>query len=171
MSNLEERLNIVEAQLSIQQTITRYCRALDWLDEDLLRRCYTADAYVDYGFYAGNVEGFIPVVMEIERQALHRWHFLSNIASEIHGDHAEVECYGMATSTYDGKALNIFAGRYLMRCEQSPSGWLMSHNQYVLDYNFTAQVTDLGDAMGQLQSGVGLAHDHRLYRKLDRPSS
>ncbi len=171
MPNLEERLNIVEAQLGIQQTITRYCRALDWLDEDLLRRCYTANAYVDYGFYAGDVEGFFPVVMEIERQALHRWHLLSNIASEIQGDQAEVECYGIATSTHDGQSLNIFAGRYLIRCVKTPEGWLMARNQYVLDYNFTAQVTDLGDAMGQLQSGVGLASNHPLYRKLDRTSS
>lgn len=45
--------------------------------------------------------------MEIERQSLHRWHLLSNIASEIQGDQAEVECYGIATTTHDSQLLNI----------------------------------------------------------------
>lgn len=58
-----------------------------------------------------------------------------------------------------------------MRCFKSPDGWLMSHNQYVLDCSFTAQAADLGNAMGQLQSGVGLASNHPLFRKMDRRSS
>ena len=45
MSDIEKRLEHVEAQLSINQTITRYCRSLDWLDEELLRTCYTAVSY------------------------------------------------------------------------------------------------------------------------------
>ena len=45
MSDVEKRLNNVEAHIGINQTITRYCRALDWLDESLLRTCYTEDAY------------------------------------------------------------------------------------------------------------------------------
>lgn len=166
MKSVEERLAIVEAHLSIQQTVVRYCRALDWLDEDLLRGCYTEDAHVDYGFYVGPVEGFFPVVMEIERNALHRWHLLSNVAIDVSGDQAEVECYGMATSTHDGKTLDIFAGRYLIKCARTQSGWLMSHNTYILDYNFKSDVSDLGDAMGQLHSGVGMDLNHPLYRML-----
>ena len=74
MSDIEKRLNNIEAHLSINQTITRYCRSLDWLDEELLRTCYTQDAYIDYGFYKGDVQGFYPVVMEVERQSMHRYH-------------------------------------------------------------------------------------------------
>ena len=76
MSNIEERLQKLEANVSINQTITRYCRALDWLDEDLLKTCYTDDAYIDYGFYKGDVKGFYPVVMEVEKQSMHRYLFL-----------------------------------------------------------------------------------------------
>ena len=49
MSDIEKRLNNIEAHIGINQTITRDCRALDWLDESLLRTCYTVDAYIDYG--------------------------------------------------------------------------------------------------------------------------
>ena len=33
-------------------------------------------------------------------------------------------------------------------------------------HNFTAEVNDLGDAMEQLQSGVGLDMNDKLFRKL-----
>ena len=163
MSDIEKRLNNIEAHLSINQTITRYCRSLDWLDEELLRTCYTQDAYIDYGFYKGDVQGFYPVVMEVERQSIHRYHFLSNVAIEIDGENAEVECYGIATSTHDGKNLNFFGGRYHNKTNQD---WLMSRSEYILDYNFTSEVSDLGDAMDQLQSGVGLNLEDKLYRRL-----
>ena len=166
MSDIEKRLNNIEAHLPINQTITRYCRSLVWLDEELLRTCYTQDAYIDYGFYKGDVQGFYPVVMEVERQSIHRYHFLSNVAIEIDGENAEVECYGIATSTHDGKNLNFFGGRYHNSFKKTNQDWLMSRSEYILDYNFTSEVSDLGDAMDQLQSGVGLNLEDKLYRRL-----
>ena len=166
MRDIEARLHTVEAHLAIQQTTTRYCRALDWLDESLLRTCYTKDAAIDYGFYEGNVDGFYPVVMEIERATLHRTHFLSNTAIEVQGDVAEVESYGVATSTFDNKTLNIFGGRYLNRFQKMGQEWLISKSQYVLDYNFSTDMPSLGDAMGSLQSGTGLNTAHPLFRPL-----
>ena len=52
MSNIEERLEKIEAIQSINDCLTRYCRALDWMDEDLLRSCFIEDGFIDYGFYA-----------------------------------------------------------------------------------------------------------------------
>ena len=166
MSNIEEPIQKLEATLSINQTITRYCRALDWLDEDLLKTCYTDDAYIDYGFYKGDVKGFYPVVMEVEKQSMHRYHFLSNVAIKLDGNTAEVECYGIATSTHDGKNLNFFGGRYHNSFEKVENDWLMSRSEYILDYNFSSEFSDLGDAMDQLQSGIGLDMSNALFRKL-----
>ena len=166
MSNIEERLQKLEANVSINQTITRYCRALDWLDEDLLKTCYTDDAYIDYGFYKGDVEGFYPVVMEVEKQSMHRYHFLSNVAIKLDGNTAEVECYGIATSTHDGKNLNFFGGRYHNSFKKVENDWLMSRSEYILDYNFSSEFSNLGDAMDQLQSGIGLDMSNALFRKL-----
>ena len=171
MSDIEKRLNNIEAHLSINQTITRYCRSLDWLDEELLRTCYTQDAYIDYGFYKGDVQGFYPVVMEVERQSMHRYHFLSNVAIEVDEENAEVECYGIATSTHDGKNLNFFGGRYHNSFKKTNQDWLMSRSEYILDYNFTSEISDLGDAMDQLQSGVGLNLEDKLYRRLYNKNS
>ena len=166
MNDVETRLSKVEAQLGIQQTTTRYCRALDWLDAELLKTCYTPKAAIDYGFYKGPAEGFFPVVMEIERAALHRSHLLSNIAIDLDGESAEVECYGIATSTLDGKTLNVFGGRYHNSFQQAAEDWRMSRSQYILDYHFETPFSDLGGAMDALQSGAGLTHEHPLYRRL-----
>ena len=166
LRNIDSRLSAVEADLAINQTITRYCRALDWLDESLLRTCYTSDAFINYGFYKGPVEGFYPVVMEIERATLHRSHFLSNVAIELDGDKAEVECYGIASSTLDGETLNVFGGRYLNQFAHVNAEWRMSRSEYVLDHHFVAPMPPLGDAMGELQLGTGLDSNHPLFRTL-----
>ena len=166
MGDIESRLRAVEAELAINQTITRYCRALDWLDESLLRTCYTADAFINYGFYKGPVEGFYPVVMEIERATRHRSHFLSNVAIQLDGDKAEVECYGIASSTLDGEMLNVFGGRYLNEFARVSTEWRMCRSEYVLDHHFSTPIPPLGDAMGELQLGTGLDSMHPLFRKL-----
>ena len=166
MHRTEGRLEKLEATLAIQQTITRYCRALDWLDEELLRTCYSTNADIDYGFYTGPAEGFFPVVMEIERAALHRSHLLSNIAIDLDGESAEVECYGIATSTLDGKTLNVFGGRYHNSFQKVAEVWRISRSQYILDYHFETPFSDLGGAMDALQSGIGLTQEHPLYRRL-----
>jgi len=160
------RLQAVEDQLSINQTIARYCRALDWLDESLLRTCYTNDADIDYGFYKGDVSGFYPVVMQIERATLHRSHFLSNVAIQLRDDFAEVECYGIATSTFDNAVLNVFGGRYLNRFQRVDGDWLICKSNYILDYCYVTDMPPLGEEMEQLQTGIGLDFSHPLYRAL-----
>ena len=103
-----------------------------------------------------------------EHLSRHRYHFLSNVAIDLNQDEAEVECYGIATSTHDGKILNFFGERYHNSFKKIEQDWLMSRSEYILDYNFTSEVSDLGDAMDQLQSGVGLDMNNKLYRKLHK---
>ena len=66
------------------------------------------------------------------------------------------------------KILNFFGGRYHNSFKKIEQDWLMSRSEYILDYNFTSEVSDLGDAMDQLQSGVGLDMNDKLYRKLHK---
>ena len=75
---------------------------------------------------------FILLVMEVERQSMHRYHFLSNVAIKLNQDGAEVECYGIATSTHDGKTLNFFGGRYHNSFNKTNQDWLMSRSDTFL---------------------------------------
>ena len=107
--DIESRLSAVAVELAISQTIMRYWRALDRLGESLRRICY-ANAVFNYGFYKGRVEGFYPLMMQIERATLHRSHILSNVATRLDSDRAEVGRYGAAYSTLDGETLIVFGG-------------------------------------------------------------
>ena len=103
--------------------------------------------------------------MEIERATRHRSHFLSNVAIQLDGDKAEVECYGIASSTLDGDMLNVFGGRYLNEFARVGTEWRMCRSEYVLDHHFSAPMPSLGDAMGG-ELGTGLDSTHPLFRKL-----
>ena len=48
MSELEKRIENIEAINDINQCLTRYCRALDWSDEDLLKTCFLDNGHIDY---------------------------------------------------------------------------------------------------------------------------
>ena len=50
MENLEEKVNRLDAFQEINDCLTRYCRAMDWVDEDLLKTCFLESGYIDMDF-------------------------------------------------------------------------------------------------------------------------
>ena len=62
-------------------------------------------------------------MMEIERATLRKGHFLSNVAIELDGDTAEVECHGVASSTLESETLTVFGGRYLIQFAHVNAEW------------------------------------------------
>ena len=171
MSNIEERLEKIEAIQSINDCLTRYCRALDWMDEDLLRSCFIEDGFIDYGFYAGDAKGFIPAVMEVEKGG-HSWHLSSNVAIEINGDKAEVESYGLTSGGEITEAgiqdVNVYCGRYHDEFSKTPEGWKVSRRLYILDDNFSVKSEGIRGDLGGLFLGFNLRADNEKYRKLDK---
>ena len=169
MSSIEERLEKVEAIQSINDCLTRYCRALDWMDKDLLRSCFTDDSFIDYGFYAGDAKGFIPAVMEVEQDG-HSWHLISNVAIEIKGDKAEVESYGLTSGgeIVDGciQDVNAYCGRYHDEFKKTPRGWKISRRLYILDNNFAIKSEGIRGDLGCLFLGTNLRTNSEKYRKL-----
>jgi hypothetical protein len=160
MSSVEERLDKVEAIQSINDCLTRYCRALDWMDEDLLRSCFIEDGYIDYGFYA---------VMAVEKDG-HSWHLISNVAIEINGDKAEVESYGLTSGgeVIDGgiQDVNVYCGRYHDEFQKTSEGWKVSRRLYILDNNFSMKSEGIRGDLGGLFLGANLRTDNEKYRKL-----
>jgi hypothetical protein len=161
-------LELLDKQACIE-TLTRYCRALDWLDGEELNRVFAADADIDYGFYRGQREGFIKAVMEIEHSFTRRWHFVANAIVQVTGDTAESECYGLAAaaSVKDGRTTtNVFGGRYLDRLARRNGQWLITWRQYVLDWQQTFEADAASEALPGLLWSNGFNPQHALYRKL-----
>lgn len=169
MSSETVELRMLLDKQACNETITRYCRALDWLDEEALKAVFTPDADIDYGFFKGRGDAFIPVVMEVERSFIRRWHFLANAIIQVNGDTAEGECYGLAAgvSQREGRTVtDLFGGRYLDRFVRRAGNWMISRRVYSLDWHRSFDADANVEALPGLVWSNGLNPGHPLYRKL-----
>ena len=137
MSVETTELRILLDKQACSETLARYCRALDWLDAEALKTVFTADADLDYGFFQGRRDAFIPVVMDIERRFLRRWHLIANAIIQVTGDTAEGESYGLAAAVAEREGrmvTDVFGGRYLDRFVGRAGQWQITKRVYVLDW-------------------------------------
>ena len=169
MENIEERLKKLEAVQEINDCLTRYCRALDWGDEDLLKSCFLENGHIDYGFYVGDAKGFIPVVIEVEKNS-HTWHNISNVAIELKNNKAEVESYGFTAGgeviDKQIKDITIYLGRYHDEFTNTDKGWKISRRLYIMDATFPVTSGEVMESIKGLALGVALRADSDKYRKL-----
>ena len=169
MSTEAAELRILPDKQACGETLTRYCRALDWLDEDALKTVFTPEADIDYGFFKGPGYAFISVVMDIERRFLRRWHLIANAIIQVHGDTAEGESYGLAAavSEREGRMItDIFGGRYLDRFVRRAGQWQIAKRMYSLDWQRSFETDSVAEAMPGLVWSNGLSPTHPLYQKL-----
>ena len=149
----------------------RYGRGLDWLDEAALKQCFHPDAQVDYGFFVGNAHAWCAMVMPIEAQSLHRFHYVFNILIEVEGDKAEAESNSLAGGrSPDGKggfSQSFFGSRYLDKLEKRDGIWKISDRKTLLE--FAQQMPSSGGPDGGLKGlelVEGLSPAHALYRPM-----
>ena len=134
---MDPKIQALLDKQAITEVQARYCRTLDWLDEAGLASVFWPDADIDYGFFVGSGEDFIPFVMQVEQRSERRWHNLTNLSIRLKGNDAEVECYGIAqsTSSRDGKKTDqMFGGRYLDAFEKRDDEWRISKRKFILDW-------------------------------------
>lgn len=157
---------------AIAEVIARYSRTLDWLDDAGQVSCYWPDAAIDYGFFVGTAQDFVPVVMQIERASQRRWHLLGGLQIKLHsGSAASAESYGMATGVREAEGIwtgNMFGGRYLDEFEQRAGEWRISKRQYIMDWSMPLGVQNDGtpDPAFPLPILQIVAPGHPLYRPM-----
>ena len=127
----------VEQLLSRQKVydvLTRYCRALDRCDIDLMRSVYWEDGYDDHGVFAGNAAEFAEfIISEIQNWFDVTMHAIMNVHMEIDGDVACTESYLFAYHKVRGdkaKVEEIFGSRYLQQFDWSRVQGLPHHFYY-----------------------------------------
>jgi len=142
---MDPKLQELLDKQAIGEVIQRYCRTLDWLDAEGQASCYWPDAHIEYGFFTGRAEDFLPVVMETESSLARRWHMLSQPLIRFHSaDFASSECYGVfggGRLQEDGSiAGDLIGGRYLDEWEkrlvsgQDEPEWRISARTYIVDW-------------------------------------
>ena len=166
---MEEQLQQLLDKQEISEVLQRYCRTMDWLDEPGQASCYWPDAEVDFGFFKGGVDAFVPMVMEHEQKAVKRWHLVTGAMIKLDGNSAQVESYGITTgSGGEDASSRMYGGRYLDEFEKRNGEWRISRRMYILDWSKTfsdeSRVAKLEG--GLLNTPDIAAPEHELYRRM-----
>jgi hypothetical protein len=125
---------------ALYELVTRYCRAIDRCDEELLRSCYHPEAIDEHGNFNGNVEGFIEYfradggALDPTRRPGPMQHCLTNTRFEIDGDSAHGETYFESREVRDG-SVRRGMGRYIDRYERRNGDWRIAHRRVILEHH------------------------------------
>lgn len=165
---MDEQLQQLLDKQAIGEVLQRCCRTMDWLDEPGQASCYWPDADVDFGFFTGRADAFVPMVMAHERGAIKRWHLQTDALIKLEGDKAQAESYGITTGTSGGDKRRMYGGRYLDEFEKRSGEWRISKRLYILDW--TQDYTDISSTTklegGSMHTPDINAPEHELYRRM-----
>jgi len=174
---VNEQLQQLLDKQAIDEVLQRCSRTLDWLDEAGQASCYWPDAEIDFGFFQGRADAYVPMVMEHQRGAAKRWHISTSVMIKLDGDkpgdktgkQAQAESYGITVGagTADGPR-RMYGGRYLDELSKRGPEWRISKRVYILDWSKTFE-DDSAEA--RLEGAALYAPDitepeHELYRRM-----
>lgn len=193
----EEEVVELIARQKCYDVLTRYCRALDRADADLMRSVYWEDGMDDHGVFKGNAHEFADfIIREIQNWFEVTTHSISNVHMEYYGDVMCTESYLTAYHKVKGEKdkieavqgseyyakLNLaevkdthhvffYGGRYIDRLEKRNGEWRIALRRVVMDWNeHWPGLTILDDGMCKDLSLRG-CHGHEDPVFLNKPGS
>jgi len=128
----------LQAEAEIRRVIARYCRAVDRMDEELLRSCYHDDAHDEHGSFSGTVDQYVAWVWRLLGRYEMTMHLVANQLVELEtARSARVETYG--TAVHRGASgeprLNLVTGfRFVDRFERR-SEWRILRRVAVTEWS------------------------------------
>jgi hypothetical protein len=155
------RLRVCCDRQEIEQKIRLYCRAIDRMDEALLRSLYHADGVDLHGSFEGNAHEFAHFILgEIRRLTSYGFHSVTQSIIDVEGDVAAAESIYIAyhripggwesvsrwfgesyaqaarmAGTLDAEHENSCGGRYLDRFERREGEWKIARRQITNEWN------------------------------------
>lgn len=142
MAEVDEPLASLLAERAIRQVVMRYCRAIDRMDEELLRSCYHPDATEDHGGYVGDLDGYVAWVWPLLHRYTMTMHVVANTLVDFSADvsAARVETYGVAyhRDERDPESRRNFTSgfRYLDRFEhRDGAGWRIAARVVAVEWS------------------------------------
>jgi hypothetical protein len=141
-SSLDRSLAGLLAKDAIGEVLTRYARAVDTADLDLIRSVYWPEATDDHGNFNGNAMEFAAFAVDVLKGFRTTMHFMTNVSIAFPADsQADVQCYFYAYHEHVGEAdggplmVTIVGGRYLDRFEQRNGEWRILTRVVTMDWN------------------------------------
>ena len=162
---------------AIRESMYRYCRGIDRLDEAALRGAYWPDATDDHGAYKGSAAGFIDMALEKLKHGGRMVHQVHNVLIEQFGSVAAVESYFTAwqeEKDATGAPLEtVLCGRYVDRFEKRNGEWRVAARTVVYDWmRQTPMKQSLApEVFGLRQPTGGRQPNDPLYALLDQMRS
>jgi len=147
--DLRRLLDETASRQQIMQVCHRYCRALDRVDEALLRSVFHPDSTHDHNTFQGSSADFCGFAIDLLHQLERTQHHLGNVLVEVRGDVAASEAYfmayhrlaegvsgpGMFEREDISTAQDVFVGgRYIDRFERRDGEWRIAHRTGVHDW-------------------------------------
>lgn len=111
---------------AIREAVVRYCRGVDRLDPDEMRRAYWPEATDDHGTFVGNAYEFVDHCMVSHRRWAWTMHSVFNHLIELDADgvHARGEVQNIThLCRADTGAIDAWYGRYLDHYEKRGDEW------------------------------------------------
>ena len=171
--SLESMVRELYDKQKIREVVTRYCRAVDRMDRDLLMSVYHPDAIDDHGFFVGNREDFWVWVKRYHgnAQSGHQ-HIVTNHNCELDGDTAHCETYYIfAGMDAKDNTLTLGGGRYLDRMEKRDGEWRIAARKCVSEWGGVPAPSKLApEVMAMLRSNGVISRDESD-SSYDRPLS
>ena len=121
---------------AIRDALFLYCRGMDRLDRDLLRKVLADDCHSIYhGMFEGPTDEVIEWSIRANEELLARSHQLTNMLIEVDGDSASSEAYGSITVwTQPPDVTEVwYRNRYLDRWEKRNGQWKIVYREHILD--------------------------------------
>jgi len=129
------------AEAEIGRVTARYCRAIDRMDEALLRSCYHPGATDEHGSFSGGVDEYVTWVWDLLATYRSTMHLIGNQLVELDGPTtARVETYGLAfhAGEVDDVRLNLTTGfRFVDRFDRVSGVWAISRRVAVTEWSRT----------------------------------
>jgi hypothetical protein len=150
---MDQAVRAIIDRAEISEVLTRYCRAIDRLDESMLRRCFHADSLHDHG-YKGPSETFIAYALAVLRGCVTTHHQLGNISIAVRGHDADAESYFTAyhriadpppEAFKDASGMDLtIGGRYIDRLEKRAGEWRIVSRTGIHDWRRYEAPADRG---------------------------
>lgn len=140
IAQINKRLEIIEAKLTISDLLIIGARANDRQDIDGMRACYWPDAITNHGNYNGSSFGFIDYAVPIIKNCLFAAHHISNIQIEIRENRAIAESHYFAHHRKRAGENGLeedafFEGRYIDIFEQRDGIWKILYRRGLSDWS------------------------------------
>ncbi len=161
MSEMETRLERIEAHREISDVVYRFCRAVDRSDLDAIAPLFHDNAVDNHAFYEGDVPGLVEWLRNRHRNILHASHNVSNLLIEwADPDRALVESRVIVCIRYNPEGGAAFA---------KAAGLSLAVNRFVdvLSFARYIDVFERRDGQWKIASRTGVPEQSLFFEVAD----